>query len=215
MKNVGKSLFKKSPYDGFDFARIPADMQGWGSDHRFFAELIGKVRPTTIIEVGTWKGRSAIGMAKLVKKFGLDCEIVCVDTWLGSPEHWLNEQAGWHDALRIHHGLPHLYWVFLANVMHEGCADIITPLPNTSQNAAAILARLKVRAEFCYIDAAHEYAEVLADLRAYWPLLEPGGYLMGDDYIGWPGVTRAADEFAAEMGCELVGERGKFFIRKA
>jgi hypothetical protein len=35
----------------------------------------------------------------------------------------------------------------------------------------------------------------MRDVRAYWELLEPGGYLVGDDYVAvWPDVIRVAHE---------------------
>ena len=46
---------------------------------------------------------------------------------------------------------------------------------------------------------------MLADLRAYWPLVKPGGGVcFGDDYcVEWPGVRAAVDEFAALHELEL------------
>ena len=38
--------------------------------------------------------------------------------------------------------------------------------------------------------------------------------MIGDDYIGWEGVTKAADEFAQLKNSRLVGGRGKFVVRK-
>ena len=32
-------------------------------------------------------------MARAMQDFGMHGEILCVDTWLGSPEHWLAEGA--------------------------------------------------------------------------------------------------------------------------
>jgi hypothetical protein len=55
----------------------------------------------------------------------------------------------------------------------------------------------------------------MSDARTYWTLLNPGGYLIGDDYDkGWPGVVQAADEFAAEMGIELTISSPKWIARK-
>jgi hypothetical protein len=34
-----------------------------------------------------------------------------------------------------------------------------------------------------YLDARHDYCAVLDDLRAYWPLVRPGGLVAGHDYI--------------------------------
>jgi hypothetical protein len=38
--------------------------------------------------------------------------------------------------------------------------------------------------------------------------------LIGDDYIGWKGVTMAAQRFASESKLELVGGKGKFVLSK-
>ncbi|MFE1600896.1 class I SAM-dependent methyltransferase [Methylobacterium sp. ID0610] len=207
-------LFSRSPYDGFDSEAHPADMQGWGSDHPILPRVIERLRPKRILEIGSWKGRSAINMAKVVKALDLDCEIVCVDTWLGSPEHWLRVEGGWYESLRIEHGYPHLYWTFLSNVVREGVQDVITPFPSTSENACLVLKRLGVTFDFCYLDAAHEYEPVKRDLDAVWDLIAEPGVLVGDDYGTWPDVTRAVNEFAEERGLSGVGEHGKFIISK-
>ena len=52
------------------------------------------------------------------------------------------------------------------------------------------------------------------DLQTYWKILADTGVLLGDDYIGWPGVTRAANQFALEMKLPIFGKLGKFVITK-
>jgi hypothetical protein len=71
------------------------------------------------------------------------------------------------------------------------------------------------------LDAMHAYDDVLADCRAWWELVEPGGMLMGDDYYdtsNWrretTGVSQAADDFAASVGLRLVGLHRCWFIQK-
>lgn len=73
-------------YEGFAFAALPCDLQGWGGDSPAFAGLIKEVRPALVIEVGTWKGASAVSMADAAAHAGLSTKIVCVDTWLGALE---------------------------------------------------------------------------------------------------------------------------------
>jgi Predicted O-methyltransferase len=36
--------------------------------------------------------------------------------------------------------------------------------------------------DFAYIDARHDYCGVMDDLKAYWPLIKPGGIMAGHDY---------------------------------
>ncbi len=209
------SLFHEtSPYDGFDPGAHPDDLQGWGSSDPIFGEIISAIKPKIIVEVGSWKGASAINMAKIVKSLGLASNIICIDTWLGSPEHFLGADPAWRTSLRLCHGYPQLYFTFLANVVRQGVQDVIIPLAATSESAAVILEKKGVRPDMVYIDAAHEYELVLRDLRVYWKLLADDGILLGDDYIGWAGVTRAANEFAAELKTPIFGKPGKFVMSK-
>ena len=112
-------------------------------------------------------------------------------------------------------GRPDLYETFLSNVVHAGVQDIVVPLPQTSITAAAILKGLGISPNLVHIDAAHEYVDVLRDSEAYWDILSPGGYLIGDDYSTyWSGVVRAAGEFSARYAAPLVIESPKWIVRK-
>ena len=208
-------LHEKSPYEGFDPDTYPADLQGWGSDDPIFRDLIAVVKPKIIVEVGTWKGASAIHMAQIARELGLDTKIICVDTWLGSPEHFLAKQPGWRESLLISNGMPHLYFTFLSNVIRSGFTDCIVPLPSTSENAAVILREIGIRPDLVYVDAAHEEEPAYRDFRLYWDLLTADGVLLGDDYVGWEGVTRAANRFAREVQSPMAGKPGKFVISRS
>lgn len=214
MDRVRDRLFRISPYDGLDLAQHPDDIQGWGSDHPAITGAIARLRPRRIVEVGSWKGRSAINMAQQVRAMNLDCEIVCVDTWLGSPEHWVGGKPGEYESLGLRNGYPQLYFTFLANVLRRGLQDIITPMPMTSENAAHVLRGLGVKSDIAYIDAAHEYGPVKRDLADYWALLHEHGLLIGDDYQVFPGVTQAVDEFVREHGCATQNHPGKCLLFK-
>lgn len=210
-------IFDRSPYDGFV---PPADTLTCRDEtHPVFRELFHRVKPRIILEVGTWKGASAILMARLCKEMGLHgAEIVCIDTWLGSHEMWEDRVPGsyWgYEALGLENGFPTIYRQFLGNVVLSGHADVITPFPISSNNAAVFLARKGVVADLIYVDGGHNYRDVKSDIEAYWPLVRPGGVLLGDDYhAGGPGVVQAADEFAAAVGLPLVPLAGKWMVVK-
>jgi hypothetical protein len=207
-------LHDVSPYEGHDISAHPGDMQGWGSTDPIFEQVIAALRPQLIVEVGTWKGASAIHMAQVARALGLPIQIICVDTWLGSPEHFLALVPGWRESLRLRNGYPQLYFTFLTNVIQHRLTEIIIPLPATSENAATILFNRKIRPDLVYIDATHEYGAVKRDLHLYWQLLSDDGVLLGDDYLEWPGVTQAANDFAQEQGLLLAGRPGKFLLSK-
>lgn len=61
--------------------------------------------------------------------------------------------------------------------------------------------------DFVYIDAAHDYENVKADIHAWAPKVRKGGIVSGDDYYvfksGNDGVIRAVDEYVKEHGIDL------------
>ena len=89
MASLRSLIHDTDPYDGFDPAPHDPDLQGWGSADPLFRLLFERLRPKRVAEVGTWKGASALHMASLARELAIeDCEILCIDTWLGSIEHW-------------------------------------------------------------------------------------------------------------------------------
>lgn len=199
-----------SIYD--DFEPWDLDLDGWNGNKPIFDELIAEVRPSMIIEVGAWKGQSTIHMAKAIQSLGLDCHITTVDTWLGALEF---VDAGGNRDLMMKNGYPQVYYQFLSNVVRSGVQEFITPLPTTSLIAADWFAKNSTIADLIYIDASHEYRDVLLDLEGYWPLVRDGGLLFGDDYIGsWPGVVDAVDEFFASINVEVKDQDGFWVVHK-
>lgn len=196
MKEFRSKLFgEHDPYANFH--PMPPDMQGWASDRPVFREVLTELKPRFIVEVGTWKGMSAFHMANLLLDMGhRDFEIICVDTWLGSVEHWTQMYGPIHPILR--NGRPQLYEQFLSNVMHRGYQDWITPLPIDSLNAAHIIKIMEFKPDLIYIDAGHEYASVRHDLLIYSQVLRTGGYLIGDDFFHEPVKTAAFDTFGED-----------------
>ena len=81
-------LFAENPFDtieldGLESEGIDVDIQGWGANHGIFKQVIKLLRPSTIVELGTWKGASAIHMATLCKQAGITAQILCVDNFIG------------------------------------------------------------------------------------------------------------------------------------
>jgi hypothetical protein len=210
------AIHSEDPYAGFLADEIPLDEQGWGSDSPAFGILIERVKPSLIIEVGTWKGGSALEMARHLERLGLEgSRILCIDTWLGALEMWGDQgDADRYGSLRLKHGYPQLYYQFLANVCHRGAQKWIIPFPLPSGTASQWLSLRSVRAGLIYIDGSHEEEDVYADLVSYWDLLSADGILFGDDY-SWTGVKMAVDRFAREKRLRLDHINDKWLLAKA
>lgn len=172
------------------------DLQGWNSTHPAFEYFLNETNDhncfnSVVIEVGSWKGASVVHMANVSKH----SRFYCVDTWLGGADHVLSDLP--QDHIPKLNGYPQLYFQFLYNVNKAGFAGRVVPLPMTSAAGAKVLAREKIVADLIYIDGSHEYADVWADLCAYWDLVRPGGIMFGDDW-GFLGVQAAVLRFASE-----------------
>ena len=210
---VRQLLYSEDPFIGLD-AVHSIDLQGWDSKHTIFDEIISHVKPELIVEVGTWKGASAIHMAQICKRHGLQTEIVCIDTWLGNWQHWSRlAGVGSRDDLKIINGHPHLYYQFMSNVIHSGFTQTITPLSLTGVAGAKLFEHYGIRPEIIYIDGDHEYESVFFDLRLWLKQMAPNGVLIGDDY-NWPGVRKAADELAMEENLYMKTHGQKFPLRR-
>jgi len=179
----------------------PEKIFGWNSTEPIFQALIEWVKPSVIIEVGTWLGASALHMAEEVCKAKLPCKIYCVDTWLGALEFMPGGLGGIERDLMPRNGWPEVYFQFLSNVLHRGKQDIIIPIPNTSSIAAKYFCREGIHADMIYIDASHEEEDVYRDIVDYYPILTKNGVIFGDDYSDdWSGVIKAVKRFSNDSG---------------
>jgi len=68
--------------------------------------------------------------------------------------------------------------------------------------------------DYLYIDAAHDYDNVLADITAYWPCVATGGVLAGHD-ICWPSVFKAVADFASAHNLEVQASGTDWWIVNA
>lgn len=192
------NLFEINPYIGFNKGKWELDLSGWmmiEPDNDVFDILINEVKPKAIIEVGTWKGLTAIHMGKIIKKNNLKCIIYCVDTWLGSLE-FINKDNIKTD-LKCVNGYPTIYYQFLYNVIECNMADIIKPIPNTSSIAYQLFKYSNIKADLIFIDGSHNYNDVKQDIYNYHQILDEDGIMFGDDYSrNWPMVRAAVDDYA-------------------
>jgi hypothetical protein len=195
IENIHKSAYAKT-------INLPLVMQGWIDGHfdAYFEIAMKDVKSLEplIIEVGSWKGLSASRMANYLKTNKLKGKIICVDTWLGSPEH-----QRMPELMRSELGAPAIMYQFIANMQHLGLTEYVYPFPISSIQGGHFMEENHVEADVIYIDAGHEYEAVRIDIEIFWRLLKCNGTMIFDDYR-WPGVRRAIDEFAEKQGLKVI-----------
>jgi hypothetical protein len=207
------NIINKEIYNNLEL--LPIDLQGWNGDSKVFGELIKEIKPNHIIEVGTWKGLSAITMCNAIKENNLNTQITCVDTWLGAVEFWDYLSSTNERNLLQKNGYPNIYYQFLSNVVHTNNQDIILPFPNTSRIGYYYFKNKQITADLIYIDASHEYEDVLDDINMYFQILNDGGIIFGDDFVHWQGVQKAVNEFTQKNNLKYeILENNFWIIRK-
>ena len=135
-----------------------------------------------IVEVGSWKGRTAIKMARSCNGI-----VYCVDTWLGSGDHNETSEAD-TDPLSV-------YRSFLAHVAHFGVAHKIAPIAQSSHTANALFKNIARSVDMLFIDGDHWIEAIMLDLLRWVPLVRYGGIVCGDDYKA-PSVEVAVQAYA-------------------
>ena len=158
----------------------------------------------TIVEVGSWKGASAIHMAQTAGSLGLRPTVICIDTWLGTFEVVCLVSYSQQSAPR--NGWPLVYYQFLANVVRTGYGEQIVPLPQTSQIGLRLIRNSGIKPELIYVDASHDYIDVKQDLETSWEcvaeklrfphMVLPPRYVMSSHHDG--GHGQAGDQHVGE-----------------
>lgn len=206
------AIHRADIYAGLE-ADYPEDLQGWNSEHPIFSQIVEIARPRILVDVGVWKGGSSIFMAKLLQRRGIDGAVISVDTFLGNPECWVDEDL--FHLIPHQFGRPTLYQQFLSNVLHRNLQNLIIPLPIHSEAGAVVLGFHNIAPDLVHIDAGHDHESVLRDALAYWRILAPGGSMVGDDYDrSWPEVISGANEFAESIGLPLRIVEPKWVVQK-
>lgn len=159
------------------------DIPGYCDFHDFYKRVFDKLPDgANIAEIGVFLGHSVAYMVSLAKEHGKDIEVFAIDTFEGSEEHKSKGITNFNDA----------FWY---NMTFCRATPYITRVRADSISALDDDDVKNTDFDFVFIDAAHDYESVKADIAAWWPKVKPGGILAGHDYCeAWPGVKQAVDE---------------------
>lgn len=184
-----------------------------------------------VVEIGSLYGRSAVALAWLAREHGIG-SAVCVDPWRlsaltdqGEQAEVLNEELPRIDFERIFliframaAAHPNLAFIrdtssaaraAYADCVARGCVDNDSARQVPVTGAIAIL----------HIDGNHRYDHVKNDIALWAGLVQPGGWVLVDDYV-WAfgdGPKRAGDELLAGGGfdCAFTAADTLFLRRRA
>lgn len=156
-------------------------VEGWlsESEGELLYRLARRCRPPgVIVEIGSWKGRSTICLAK-GSLAGSRVPVYAIDPHTGSPEH------------RREFGEVWTLGAFRANVRGAGVEEIVRPLVQTSEEAARDFTE---SVALIFIDGPHEYEAVRRDFEAWFCKVAEGGVMAFHDTSYWNGPGRLMGE---------------------
>lgn len=161
-------------------------IEGWMSPLELeFLWMMAK-KGKSVVEVGSWKGRSTQALLESGKK------VFAVDTWEGSsdPCDLTYEQAKKSD----------IFAEFKKNVGHYENLKIIK-----KDSIAASKQFSDKSVDMVFLDATHSYAAVKKDIEAWLPKARQ--IICGHDYDPkvWPGVVQAVDEIFKGKKIQIMG----------
>lgn len=175
----------------------PPRIEGWGLPE-FLLKANLRDNTRIVLELGSWLGESA----RFMLEHAPNAIVICVDHWLGSSEH-IDSCSDM---------LPHLYNNFLAvNWDHR---DRLIPIREDTAAGLELVAEYGIKPDLIYIDASHDYEDVIWDLELSSRLF-PDAQVIGDDY-DFPGVRRAVNHhvYSRRIGVQMAGRGWQLIYSK-
>jgi predicted O-methyltransferase YrrM len=198
------------------------DVEGWmspGQASTLFDAARRCPADGTIVEIGSFRGRSTIVLAIAA---GPGVRVVAIDPHAGN-DRGPQELDGFVDEAEDDHA------VFLDNLHRAGVGDRVEHLRMYSD---AALSEVDGPVDVVYIDGAHRYGPALADIVQWGARVRPGGTLLIHDSFSSIGVTgailrslmagstfryvgrsRSMTIYRADLGSGL-GQRGRNALRQ-
>ena len=138
------------------------------------------------IEVGNYLGRSLCSLGELVQQSGRRVSVSGVDTCRGSGVEGV-KRMDYHGAA-VRKGGGTFAGTLHRNVISCGLADVVSLIVCDSTTAASFFADRSIA--WVHLDARHDRDSLIADIGAWLPKVQSGGWLSGDDYdpVKWPDV---------------------------
>ena len=135
------------------------------------------------VEIGTWKGKSAVYMAEKIKESHKSIRFCTIDSFDGFGDGY-NEDPDFKNHS--------LFETYSRNI--EPVKSFIETFVGFSFDFASKFEDQSI--DFLFLDGDHRYAGIKKDLHMWFPKIKKGGVIAGHDYNEPScGVKQAVDEY--------------------
>ncbi len=184
------------------------NIHGWFTFPNLYSQIANHYPSgSNFVEIGVWKGKSAAYMAVEIFNSQKTIKFDCIDTWKGSEEHLDPTMDAFEPELLKDPN--YLYNKFLENL--APVKSIINPIKKPSLEAVTLYEDNTI--DFIFIDAAHDYINVLNDIKAWYPKCKlQTGTISGHDYSWGPEVKKAVHDFFDPLGLTVQEQEGCWVV---
>lgn len=166
------------PYRSIKLLRTTLETWIFEENKKNLRNLILTRKPKVIVELGSLLGGSAVFQASLMPKDGV---LYAIDNWLIQTDlAFIIEEQKKIGIYDLQDKLQDLYQKFLSNVINAGLANKIIPVRMNTLEAAKAL---DVKPDLIFVDASHDEKSVYEDIINWYPKLNKGGVMCGDDWL--------------------------------
>jgi len=158
----------------------PSSIRDW--EGALLYKLARKCTKGSIVEIGSWKGRSTIWLAKGAPP---GVPVYAIDPHQNTKTHQLRKEVN-------------TYLEFCNNIRKAGVEHRVTPLVKKSEDALKDLENVPVG--LLFIDGEHSYDAVKFDFNNWTKGLVEGGIVALHDAVGHPGPSRVVMEDVFRSG---------------
>lgn len=166
-------------------------IKGWFNWPKFYSSIVTLApKSVSIVEIGVYQGQSLMYLMEQCKSQNRG------DLWLHGVDNFERDDVDAKEVVDC----------------FAGSIEPAVLIMNMSSLDAAEEFVLEVHPWCVFIDAGHDHENISADIKAWWPLVKPGGFLAGHDYPQFPGVKKAVDESGLEF--QTIPDEQVWFARK-
>jgi hypothetical protein len=184
------------------------DMRGASAGHAYFSAAVVSGAPGVVVDVGAGKGGSTLAFARELRSGKMNAVVVAVDTFLGDVSDWQGDDE--FEEMEYEAGRSSLYPRFVSNVLRAGLGNFVLPLTLDANTAAGLFKQFGIPASVVHLDADADPASIRAYLEAWWPLVKPGGVLIGGPCAnGQDAARKAYEDFFRAQGVPVTFQDGK------